>query len=328
MRKSVYLFNSGELHKENDSLVLIDKSSNKTYIPIEQINLIVCFKEVTINSKTLFLLNKHKIAIHFLNFYGNLVARYIPKDYVDAKAIIEQVNAYTNDERRTIIVRTIIVSSLKNCIALLKFYSKKGITLADKIKDIKLIIKQSNHKSINELLLLEARAKKIYYSCFDLLLEEYGYSFIKRTTRPPKNEINAMISFGYSILYSKLLSIIDRSKLLSQISFIHSLSKRNESLQFDIADIVKPYIVDRLVIRLVRRKLIKSDYFDYGNNQCLLSDTGKKWFVKQFNETLNKTIKVNDKYYSYQSLLIREVQLLTNYILDETFIYRPYIMKW
>lgn len=136
------------------------------------------------------------------------------------------------------------------------------------------------------------------------------------------------MSYGYSLLYANYISVTDRSRLYSQISFVHSLTKCSESLQFDLADILKPVLVDRLVLSLCRHKLLKDEYFDYKSDRCYLNKEGVKFFVEKYENYLLKTIKINNRYYSYRNLISREVHLLSNYIANESNDYKPYIMKW
>lgn len=65
---------------------------------------------------------------------------------------------------------------------------------------------------------------------FDIVLDKELFKFKNRTKNPPQNEVNAMLSYGYALLYGVILSILDRSSLFPQISFIHSLSKNCDSL--------------------------------------------------------------------------------------------------
>ena len=274
------------------------------------------------------LLNKHNIVILFFNFYGQYIGRFTPKQYLDGKILINQIHIFENETIRYHIARTMIISSLKNCLALLKYYNKKQFPLLDNIIEIESIIKECNNKSVTELLLLEAQAKKIYFNSFDIILEKEKYHFIKETKNPPQNEINALLSYGYSLLYANYISVIDRSRLYSQISFVHSLTKCSESLQFDLADILKPVLIDRLVLSLCRHKSLKDEYFDYKKDRCYLNKKGVKFFVEKYENYLLKTIKINNKYYSYRNLISREVHLLSNYIANESNDYKPYIMKW
>ena len=215
MKKVIYLYKSGRLLCKDYSLILKDKKDYVNYIPIEQIDTLICFGEISINKRTLSLLNKHNIVILFFNFYGQYIGRFTPKQYLDGKILINQIHIFENETIRYHIARTMIISSLKNCLALLKYYNKKQFPLLDNIIEIESIIKECKNKSVTELLLLEAQAKKIYFNSFDIILEKEKYHFIKRTKNPPQNEINALLSYGYSLLYANYISVIVRSRLYS-----------------------------------------------------------------------------------------------------------------
>ena len=166
MKKVIYLYKSGRLLCKDYSLILKDKKDYVNYIPIEQIDTLICFGEISINKHTLSLLNKHNIVILFFNFYGQYIGKFTPKQYLDGKILINQIYAFENERIRNHIARTMIISSLKNCLALLKYYNKKLFPLLDNIIEIESIIKECKNKSVNELLLLEAQAKKIYFNSF------------------------------------------------------------------------------------------------------------------------------------------------------------------
>lgn len=125
MKKAIYLYKSGELQRRDYSLILRQKSGYIIYIPIEQINVIVCFGEITMNKRVFALLNSHNVSIFFYNYYGNYIGRFTPKKYTDGKILVEQVKSY-EDTRRIFIAKTIITTEIKNSLNLLKYYEKKA----------------------------------------------------------------------------------------------------------------------------------------------------------------------------------------------------------
>lgn len=329
MKKIIYLYKSGELVRRDYSLAFIAKDNYCHYIPIEQIDFIMCFGEVTFNKRVLGLLNIYHVSIMFFNYYGHYIGRYSPKKYANGKVIVQQVLTYHDDIRRLLLARAFTTGEIRNCLSLLKYYHKKDILLGDMI----LLLEETfdaikECPSVERLMLLEAKAKKIYYSAFDIILRNCPYSFEYRSKNPPKNEVNCLLSYGYSLLYGTVLSDIDKSSLIPQISFIHSLSKQSDSLQFDIADILKPVFIDRLVLRIVRKNQLKSIYFDYSKDACFLSKEGIKFFVLQYENLLEKSIPIQHRYYSYRNLITREVFKVSDYIVEKSKEYKPYIMGW
>ncbi len=329
MKKVFYLYKSGEFLRKDYSLVLQEKNGNITYIPIEQINLIICFNDITLNKRVLGILNTYSINIFFFNYYGDYIGRFTPKKYSDGKIIVNQVNSYCS-EQRIYIARRIVQTEIKNVLALLKYYDKKYHLLHHIIEDInKYLIKLEEIETIEKLFLLEAQVKKIYYSSFDLIIKNPNFIFKQRSFYPPLNEINALLSYGYAILYANVLSDIDRSPLLSQISYLHSLSKQSDSLQFDLADMMKPIFIDRLILRMINRQQFNKSHFEYKENGvCYLNKDGIKIFLNEYEKLMEKSIKMGERYYSYRNIITREVYKLSNYIEGKSKYYKPYVMEW
>lgn len=329
MKKVFYLYKSGILKCQDYSLILETKTS-VDYIPIEQLDTIICFSEVTLNKRCLSLLNKKKISILFYNFYGNYIGRFTPKEYINGKILLEQVHAYEDFDKRLYIAKTILKGSLHNMLSLVKYYRKKEKEVNGIIDELgKYDSEIVDCSSIESLLLIEAKAKQFYYKLFDIVINGEDFMFEKRTKNPPENEVNAMISYGYAILYGIYLAILDRSSLFPQISFIHSLSKNSDSLQFDLADVMKPILVDRLVLRLIRKKQITKSHFDWKDNKaCFLNNYGIKVFMKEFDILMQSTIDYHGKRYSYRSLISKEIHQLSEYLKGNLKTMHPFILKW
>lgn len=329
MKNVFYLYKSGTLKAKDYSLALENKIGTE-YIPIEQLDTIICFSEITLNKRALSLLNKHKVSLLFYNYYGNYIGRYSPKEYKDGRVLVNQVHVYEVESKRVYIAKEILKGSLLNMIALAKYYAKKGRPSEEIIDNLLACLDTlAVADSVEKILLIEAKSKQIYYGLFDIVLENEELHFDKRMKNPPGNELNAALSYGYAMLYGLFLAILDRSSLFPQISFIHSLSKNCDSLQFDLADIFKPVIVDRLVLRLIRRKQLTKQHFQYvDKDSCYMNKDGIQIFLTEFDKVLHSTISYNGRRYSYRSLLSKEVHKLSEYIKGNVKDYQAFVMKW
>lgn len=329
MKRVFYLYKSGTLKRKDNSVVLEGKDS-VDYIPIEQLDMIICFSEITLNKRVLSLLNQYEIVILFYNYYGNYIGRFSPKEYKDGRVLVNQVMMYENVNQRLFIAKSMLRGSVKNMLSLLKYYRKKGKDLDDIIQHLEsYLIEMESVKSVDQLLLVEAKSKQTYYKMFDIVLENEPFQFDKRTKNPPQNEVNAMLSYGYSLLYGVILAILDRSSLFPQISFVHSLSKNCDSLQFDLADVFKPVFIDRMVLRLIRKKQIKCIHFEYKeDNRCYLNKLGIKILIEEFNTMLQSTIQYLNRSYSYRSILSKEIHKLSEYVKGKSQVLNFFVMKW
>lgn len=136
------------------------------------------------------------------------------------------------------------------------------------------------------------------------------------------------MSFGYSMLYSDCYNAINVSALLPEISFIHGISKSEDSLKYDIADIFKSVYIDRIIFKLIRQKKLNISHFNYGD-AIYLNEEGKMLFVNEYYQFLKKTIKDNrnNKMYNYQQILDNECFRLMKFIVDDIQ-YKGYRMGW
>ncbi|MEG2544445.1 MAG: CRISPR-associated endonuclease Cas1 [Longicatena sp.] len=327
------MYQSGTLKLENKSIVYILKNDKKLYIPIKQVYHLHIFGEVNLNKRILQQLNKENVTITFYNYYGTMIGNFIPSRCKSGKLMMEQVNAYQEKQCRHYIVRKMMDADIHQMIQVLLYYHKQGYDFIKQIECLRVCKQQinnlllSNDDYVGKALMIEAKSKQIYYQVFDIVCSATKFRFERRSTQPPENEINAMMSYGYALLYSDILSHIQRSDLLSEISFIHSANSKQSTLQYDLADIFKPILIDRIVLRMIRRNQINLEDFLYRANGCFMSPEGCKKFVKEYDKQMKITVydSRSKRKYSYQQLLKRDVYILRNYIEHkEEYRYHPY----
>lgn len=287
MGSTRYISSMGELTRKDNSLCF-RKDGKNVYIPIENTKEIYCLNEVSINTKLLDFLSRNNVILHVFNYYGGYSGTFYPKDkYNSGKLVVKQVKKFEED--RLIIARTIVKGIGINISEVLYHYYKH-----DK-KEVKWIIdwikkefmeKVDKSKEINALMSVEGEAWMNFYSSFKYFLPE-DFIMNKRVKRPPDNPINALISFGNTLLYTKTISTIYRTHLDQRISFLHEPSEGRFSLSLDISEVFKPIIVYKTIFDLVNKKQIQvSKHFDKKMNYCLLNDEGRKIFIEAFEKRL------------------------------------------
>ncbi|MDO4467654.1 MAG: CRISPR-associated endonuclease Cas1 [Bacillota bacterium] len=332
MARTLYLFKSGELKRNNNTLKFVSKEESVVY-PIYQIRAIYVFGEITVNKRLLSFLNSHGVTVCFFNYYGNYIGSFFPAFKRNGNVLIQQVNCLQDTYLRNTLISEFLLTQFDNQLSLLKYYRKKGEDLDDWIAEIevqksKFLLLDRDEDFRDRALLYEARIKQLYYHALDIVLLNTDFSFEARSMHPPLNEVNALLSFGYSLLYSDFLAAIHQTPLCSQISFIHSCSKAEDSLKFDLADMFKSVFVDRLVLRIIRKGWISKDHFTFGDG-CFLNEEGKKLFIREYDAFLEKT-KIdsrNEQYYSNRNLLVHECNNIVHYICDQKE-YVGYRMGW
>ncbi|MGB9665341.1 MAG: type I-B CRISPR-associated endonuclease Cas1b [Ignavibacteria bacterium] len=291
----------------------------RKFIPVESIDSIYCFGEHRFNTKFLNFLSQNQIPLHIFNYFGFYSGTFYPREtQVSGKLLIAQVQHYLNETNRLYIAKEFIRGSIHNMIKNLQYYNNRDKDLSYFIDYLTQSFKKVEEvKSIEELMGIEGTTRKNYYESWHLIINQ-PIDFEKREKQPPPNPINALISFGNSLLYTTVLSEIYRNQLNPTISYLHSPGERRFSLSLDIAEIFKPLIVDRLIFALLNKNIIKDEDFDQNLNSCLLNEKGRKTFIKEYDEKLATTIKHRklNRSISYQTLIRYECYKLIKHLLD------------
>lgn len=306
---TIYLFYKDENGKEN-----------RRILPITKIYSIYCYGRVTIKSGALAYLMDKGIIVHFFNKYGFYEGSFYPrKKLISGDLLIKQAEYCLNYHKRMEIAREFVRGAVENILANLKYYDREGKDLQkeiEKIVDLSLEIDATN--STEELMAIEGNVREIYYKAFNKFLPK-DFHFDKRVRQPPSNRINALISFGNSLVYSTCLTEIYKTQLNPTISYLHEPSERRFSLSLDIAEIFKPLLADRVIFKLVNKKIVDKNDFRKELKACLLNDSGKRKFLQAYDDKLRTTIKHRSlrRNVSYQRLIRLECYKLIKHLLGE-----------
>lgn len=321
-----HIISDGIINKSDFSL-LFENEEKKCYIPVEVIDQINIYGNVTLASNVLQLLSQHKLKASFFDKCGNLIGTFTPENTKGSSYIaIKQCEYYIDDTIRLEIAKKMEIAGLHNIRANLRYYNKKQKGVFDEaIKTISKYIDAINRaSSVDEMLLLEAKARETYYSMFNYILDNEDFKFDKRTRRPPKDAINALISFGNTLLYNHFLQLLWKKGIDPRFGVIHHSKKRSYSLNLDLADIYKPIIIDRIIFTIVNRRLLSATLdFKEIKDGVSLDYEGKLSFLKLYEEKLNSKITVGDQEITYRKLMEMEVQSYKDFLMEKDK-YKPY----
>ncbi|MEW6735944.1 MAG: CRISPR-associated endonuclease Cas1, partial [Acidobacteriota bacterium] len=238
MARAYYLSKSGRLSRKDNTLYFETQETDPTQpeaepktvkraIPVEDVDALFIFGEVDLNTKVLNFLAQHKIPAHVFNHYGYYSGSYYPREYLNSGfLIVKQVEHYTKPKLRLPIAREFVSSAAHNILKNLKYYHNRGTDLATQIAEIEAECPGIEIAAdICELMGSEGRIRNHYYSAFSAILKN-DLEFTKRVRRPPDNIINALISFGNSMVYAACLTQIYRTTLNPTISYLHEPGAR------------------------------------------------------------------------------------------------------
>ena len=335
MKKNYYLFNPGRMSRKDNTLkfIAVDELGHPAkpkYLPIEGIESLYVFGSVDTNSAIFNFLGKKRVSVHFFDYYEHYTGSFQPKEYLLAgKMQIEQTRAYLQSKRRLHLAQQFIEGATFNMLKNLKYYDKRKTDLSPIIQSIKKYrISIPETDDVPELMGIEGNCRQVYYNAFTAIVD--GFEMTHRTKQPPSNELNALISFGNMMCYTLALDQIYHTQLNPTISFLHEPGYRRYSLALDIAEIFKPILVDRTIFRLTNKREIKPEHFERKMKGCFLKDSGRKIFIRAFEERLKKTIKHRslNKKVSYKHLVKLECYKIAKYILKIENSYQAFKIWW
>jgi len=290
--KTRYIFSMGEL-KRKDNSIAFKNEKGWVYLPVEGVREIYFFNEVSLNSKFLDFVAKAGITLHFFNYYGHYSGSFYPKDYlISGDLTVRQSLAYV--ENRLEIAKSIVRAIAKNIYEVLYHYYRHGSSelkpFLDWLRtDVDKMLEKEIH--IKQILFIEGQIWSRFYDSFKYFLPE-DFLINKRVKRPPDNPMNALISFGNTLLYTKTITAIYHTHLNQSISYLHEPREARFSLSLDLSEAFKPILVFKTIFELVnRRKLQVTKHFEKKLNYALLNEDGKKIFLEAFENRVNEKFK-------------------------------------
>jgi len=321
-----YILSSGTLKRSENTLLLEKEDGTKKVIPIENIDALHIFSSVSMNRELLVFLGKVGKPMHVYNYYGFYSGSFLPRNRNESgELLVRQVEHYLNSEKRLFLAFAFVEGALFHIRRNLREYPDTQPFITEIEEEF---AKAHSASTIAELMGCEGRAREAYYRAFRCFLKE-EFPFEKREKHPPSNPVNALLSFGNSLLYTTILSECYQTSLNPTISYLHEPRERRFSLCLDLAEIFKPLIVDTLIFRLINTGVMHPQDFDRELNGCYLNEEGRKKFLQAFDEKLNTTVKHRrlKRKVSYRTLLRLECYKLIRHLLgDEA--YTPFKAWW
>lgn len=128
---------------------------------------------------------------------------------------------------------------------------------------------------------IEGKSAEQYFSVFDLLIlnQKEDFYFHSRNKRPPQDNMNALLSFTYTILAGDCSNALTSVGLDSYVGFMHRDRPGRNSLSLDLMEELRPIMADRFILTLVNMKIIRKEHFEkQKDGAVILNETGRKIF--------------------------------------------------
>ena len=298
------------------------------------IDQVVLVGQVNATTPLLTELLRRGIPVYFCQYGGRLSGWLQPMWGKNCLLRIAQVRAFDNPLLALELARGFVRGKLTNYRTMLLRYqrSTENPGLAAYAEDIAKTLRTLNMQDNLEALRgAEGYASRTWFEALPVLIrrEETEFFFAGRNRRPPRDPINAMLSFGYSMLVKDIVGELMRVGLDPYIGFLHSAVYGRPALALDLMEEFRPIVVDSAVLTAINTNMVGPQNFDTTDCSCLMNEGGRKSFFQAYRNRMNEEI-VHPLFgykLSYRRTIELQARMLAKTISGEITGYRPFLVR-
>ncbi|HCI81957.1 MAG TPA: type I-D CRISPR-associated endonuclease Cas1 [Ktedonobacter sp.] len=329
---------------------VITAAARKERIPLVKIDEVVVMGEITLTASAMHMLLERDIEITFLGQYGQFKGRLSPTFSKNAVLRMAQYRTHQDMRTRCDLARRFVMGKLMNQRTMLQRYQRRQADpeMQQAIEQITTLLQQLAALSVDTpvrtpqsiasgdnqvagtpletILGMEGAASAAYFRNFGKLLSDpRQWPFPGRVKRPPTDPVNALLSFGYSLLTNKVASAVQLVGFDHFIGYLHSSFYGRPSLALDLMEEFRPIIVDSIVLTLLNNRMLTSQDFVAEVGAYRLKDGKQKVFFTKLEERLNEEIQHPLFGYktTYKRCIELQARLLGKYLTGEIDAYPP-----
>lgn len=298
MRKhlnTLYVTTQGTyLSKDGDTVVASVDRKRMIQIPLLNLESIVCFGNVSSSPFLLGSCAEKGISVSFLTEHGRFLARVTGKISGNVLLRRQQYRLADSLESTFQIVRAIVAGKIVNARLVLQrgMRDKPGAVAGDRLDRVVshlagLLTRLERAECAESVRGVEGAAARAYFEVFDelILQQKDSFFFDGRSRRPPRDRMNALLSFLYTLLVHDLAAALEGVGLDPAVGFLHTDRPGRLSCALDLAEEFRPWFADRLALTLVNlRQLSAADFRDGESGAVLLGEIGRKAVLKAYQE--------------------------------------------
>jgi CRISPR-associated protein Cas1 len=322
----VYVKEQGSyISKKNNRLIITTRDGTKTEVNLIEISNLSLFGNIQISTQLVHELLQREIPVLYYSlsgwYYGITQGNYNKNSALR----LNQYRTAADDVKSLLIARNIVSYKIKNSRTIIRrnLENKKSISLD--------ILKESLQDALQakteiELLGIEGNAARVYFSEFYKLLKgNIGFDIESRNRRPPRDPVNSLLSYLYSILLKDIVVSIISVGMDPYIGFYHKMKYGKPSLALDLMEEYRPIVVDSLVLSLVNKNIVDTGDFEVTKYGVFIKNNAKNKILNAYENRMDTLIQhpVFGYTISYRRTMEVQARLLARHINGEIQQYTP-----
>ncbi|MBI3412904.1 MAG: CRISPR-associated endonuclease Cas1 [Candidatus Aenigmarchaeota archaeon] len=307
------------IRKEENRFILTT-GKKKEEFSADNVSQIIIATGASLSARVVKLAMENDVDILYINMAGKPYARIYPCKLGGTTLTRRRQATQHASLKVTEAVKNIIRSKIYNQIALLKSLEKtrESVDFSVEIKDIseqvlKICSLEGGIEELRKNLLgIEGFCSSKYFGCLSRILP-----FTERQ-HEAKDPFNAMLNYGYGILYSEVERACIIAGLDPYLGFMHTDRYNKPSLVLDMIEQFRQPVVDRAVINLFSRKQIEDSDFEQSGKVFMLSKKGREKLIAEVLSIINRKVSYKGRELSWKSIILERCRELVRLLLNET----------
>ncbi len=268
---TLYITTQGSyLARDGETVLVRADGETKLQVPVHTLGSIVCFGQVSCSPWLMGLCGERNVAISFLTEGGRFLARVLGP--VSGNVLLRREQYRRADDRQTSaeIARSVVLAKIANSRTVLLRAARAGSVdghadLAEAADRLLQHLRRLHEPlSLDTVRGMEGDAARTYFSVFNHLIvaQRKDFFFHERSRRPPLDNMNALLSFLYTLLVHDVAAALEGVGLDPAVGYLHRDRPGRQGLALDMMEELRPYLADRLALSLVNRRQIKGEGFE------------------------------------------------------------------
>lgn len=271
------------LSKDGLNVVMSVKQSEKFRIPISNIEHIITFGYMGASPGLMKLCADNGVSLTFLSPNGRYIGRFQGPTKGNVLLRKQQYELAAQEDFSIGISQLFIAGKIKNYRNILRRFMR-DYGEDENVRIISDMLKERQCQVLgtlkfNQLRGLEGDAANAYFSVLSRLIlnQKQYFKFTGRNRRPPRDAVNAMLSFVYTLIANDTAAALESVGLDPYVGFLHTLRPGRLSLALDVMEEFRAYLGDRLVLSLINRSQIQPhDFIEQGDEAITMTESGRK----------------------------------------------------
>jgi len=340
-RNTIYVTTDGALlRKDGANIVMEVQRQEKGRVPAHMLDGIVCLGRVTVSYHLIGYCAENGITISYLSGNGRFLARV--EGPVSGNVLLrkEQYRRSDDPKQCPAVIQSLLAGKVHNQRAVVrrsrrdhgdKLTTEATAALGDADGTLNRLLKRLPYEQDSERLRgMEGEAGRTYFNIFDHLIRSEGLRFTGRTRRPPMDEVNALLSFLYTLLTHDCRSALETVGLDPQVGFLHRLRPGRPSLALDLLEEFRPVLADRLALTLINRGQIGAkDFTILDNGAVAITEEARKTVLTAYQE--RKGTELQHPFLGEKTTIgllpALQAQLLARHLRSDIDGYPPFLWK-